>query len=258
MYEAVMIAATGLTNQQRRLDTIADNIANVNVMGFRASRLDFKDALYTAGIVPAAPRTPDGNQQKGHGVATAAITRDSKQGSLIETGGQLDFAIEGDGFFELTDSGGGRLYTRGGNFYFSNFEDGLALVSANGYFVNDADGNAIIAPHGTNSVAVSEDGELSFQTPDGETARARLGIHSFRNVMGLNAAGSGNYTVSDISGEMLAAEDSRVVQGFLENSNTDLAREMTLMIRSQRAFSLASRALTTADDMEQIANNLRK
>ncbi|MDR1588984.1 MAG: flagellar hook-basal body protein [Oscillospiraceae bacterium] len=258
MYEAVMIAATGLTNQQRRLDTIADNIANANMTGFRASRLDFKDALYTAGIVPAAPRTPDGNQQKGHGVATAAITRETRQGSITETGGHLDFAIEGDGFFELSDAGGGRMYTRGGNFYFSNVGDGLALVSANGYFVNDADGNAIIAPHGTSGVSVSEDGVLSFQTTDGQTAQARLGIYGFRNVMGLNAAGSGNYTESGISGEMFTTEGARVMQGFLENSNTDLAREMTLMIRSQRAFSLASRALTTADDMEQLANNLRR
>jgi flagellar basal-body rod protein FlgG len=253
-----MIAATGLTNQQRRLDTIADNIANVNVAGFRASRLDFKDALYTAGIVPAAPRTPDGNQQKGHGVATAAITRDSKQGSLTQTGGKLDFAIEGDGFFELSNADGERLYTRGGNFYFSDSDAGLSLVSANGYFVNDADGNAIVAPRDTNEVTITDDGVLSFQTPDGEVVQARLGIYGFRNVMGLNAAGSGNYTVSGISGDIFPTEGARVVQGFLENSNTDLSREMTLMIRSQRAFSLASRALTTADDMEQLANNLRR
>jgi flagellar basal-body rod protein FlgG len=260
MYEAVMIAATGLTNQQRRLDTIADNIANSNTVGFRASRLDFKDALYTAGIVPAAPRTPEGNQQKGHGVTTAAITRERRQGSLVETGGQFDFAIEGEGYFELTDPEGGKLYTRGGNFYITDMDGELRIVNSDGYFVSDADGNAITVPYGTQAVAAAEDGTLSFQAADGELyeAQVRLGVFTFRNVMGLDAVGAGNYVETALSDEMFGVVGARVIQGALENSNVDMAHEMTLMIRSQRAFSLASRALRTADDMEQLANNLRK
>jgi flagellar basal-body rod protein FlgG len=260
MYEAVMIAATGLTNQQRRLDTIADNIANSNTIGFRASRLDFKDALYTAGIVPAAPRTPAGNQQKGHGVSTAAITREIKQGNLIDTGEQFDFAIEGDGYFELTTPDGGKLYTRGGNFYISETDDELRLVNTDGYLVSDSEGNIITVPYGASAVGVAEDGTLSFQAEDGQVVETqmRLGVFSFVNVRGLNAVGSGNYVESDISNEMFQVDGARIIQGSLESSNVDLAREMTLMIRSQRAFSLASRALTTADDMEQLANNLRR
>ncbi|MDR2665814.1 MAG: flagellar hook-basal body protein [Oscillospiraceae bacterium] len=260
MYEAVMIAATGLTNQQRRLDTIADNIANTNTVGFRASRLDFKEALYTAGIVPAAPRTPEGNQQKGHGVATAAITRERRQGSFTETGGQFDFAIEGEGYFELTDPDGEKFYTRGGNFYITDIEGQLRMVNSDGYFVSDADGNAITVPFGTQAVAAAEDGTLSFQAEDGQVYgdTARLGVFSFRNVLGLDSVGGGNYVETDISDEMFAVDGARVLQGSLENSNVDMAREMTLMIRSQRAFSLASRALRTADDMEQLANNLRR
>jgi flagellar basal-body rod protein FlgG len=258
MYEAISIAATGLTNQQRRLDTIADNIANVNTKGFHASRLDFKEALYTAGIVPAAPRTPEGNQQKGHGVATASITRELRQGSLDTTGGQLDFAIEGEGFFELTGADGAPLYTRGGNFYVSDVEGRLLLVNSDGYFVNDVDGEPIEAPSEARTISLSADGVVTFET-DGEIlSQSRLGIYTFVNIMGLQAVGGGNYVPTNISGEMTVPEDSKVAQGFLENSNVDLGHEMTLMIRSQRAFSLASRALTTADDMEQIANNLRK
>jgi flagellar basal-body rod protein FlgG len=258
MYEAVMIAATGLTNQQRRIDSIADNVANVNTAGYRAERLDFKDALYTAGIVPATPRTPEGNQQHGHGVMIASITREFFQGGLTETGNQLDFALEGKGFFEFTDQNGALVYTRGGNFYLSDSGDGrLYLVNSSGYFVNDENGNKITAPQDTTSVSVSEDGVISFLTGDSAT-EVRLGIYGFRNEAGLNAVGSGNFAQSAISGEKYARSDVRLVQGSLEMSNVNLAQEMTRLIRAQRAFSLAGRALTTADDMEGLANSLRR
>ena len=112
MYEAMMIAATGLTNQQRRLDTIANNVSNVNSTAYKSARLDFKDALYTAGIVPARPRTPDGNQQKGHGVMIAGITKDFSMGNLQVTERNLDAAIEGEGFFAIGDMEGNVFFTR--------------------------------------------------------------------------------------------------------------------------------------------------
>ena len=258
MYEAVMIAATGLQNQQRRLDTIANNVANVNTVAFMNSRLDFKDALYTAGIVPGLPRTPEGNQQKGHGLMVAGVTRDFSGGNVQMTERQLDFALEGEGFFALMGPDGETIYTRNGNFSLSVEIDGVYLVSSNGYYVLDADGERIRIPEYTESINVSEDGTIAFVIDEDETMGTSLGVYTFRNLTGLLSVGESNYSESVASGERMAAEGARVRQGALEGSNVSLADEMTRMIRTQRAFSLASRALTTADEMEGIANNMRR
>ena len=255
MYEAVMIAATGLQNQQRRIDTIANNVANVNSVGYKSARLDFKDALYTAGIVPGLPRTPAGNQQKGHGVMVAGIAKDYATGNFASTERQLDFAIEGEGFFELSDANGNLCYTRNGSFYID--DDGW-LVNGEGRFILDSDGGRIQAPYGTDTVRVTTDGMLTFIAEDEDEMTVALGIYTFRNVTGLFTAGGGNYTTSLASGEKMTAYGASVRQGTLEMSNVNLAEEMTRLIRTQRAFSLASKALTTADEMEGIANNLRR
>ena len=280
MYEAMMIAATGLLNQQRRLDTIANNIANVNTVGYKNSRLDFKDALYTSGIVPGLPRTraPEGNQQKGHGVMIAGIAKDYRTGSVQTTSRPLDVAIEGEGFFELEDVNGEICYTRCGSFY---LDDAGYLVNGNGYFIHDTDGERIIAPYGTDTVGIDLRGVITFtihgagsrEGGEGEEAteraegeegeviyetKAALGIYTFRNVTGLASVGESNYGETAASGEKMTAENIRVRQGMLEMSNVSLAEEMTRMVRTQRAFQLASRALTTADQMEGIANNMRR
>ena len=260
MYEAVLIAATGLTNQQRRLDVIANNVANVNSVAYKTVRLDFKDALYTAGVVPGRPRTPEpnGNQQKGHGVMVTGITKDYRTGSIQTTGRELDFAIEGEGFFEIEDIDGSILYTRNGSFHAD--DDGW-IVTSDGYWVHDVNGQKIQAPDGTDRIIVSIDGRISFED-DGEVAgTAAFGVYTFRNLMGLESSGNGNYNESVASGEKIPATVStgvKIHQGDLEMSNVSLAEEMTRIIRTQRAFQLASRALKTADDMEAIANNMRK
>lgn len=258
MFEAVYMAATGLTNQQRRLDTIANNVSNVNTVGFKNSRLDFKDALYTAGFDPGPAYTEGGDLQKGHGVIFSAITNDFSVGSFQNTGNMLDFAIDGDAFFEVLDPYGNRLYTRAGNFYASTGPNGLELTNAQGYFVQDEDGNNISIPEGTTSIDVSPEGAVNFRAGAEILGTAQLGLYTFPNKTGLSVAGGGNYAVTDASGDAEAATEGRVIQYTLENSNVDMATEMTRLLRTQRAFSLASRALTTADDMEGIANNMKK
>lgn len=257
MYEAIMMAATGLVNQQRRLDTIADNVANINTAGFKASRLDFKDALYTAGVSTGPVYSPDGNLQKGHGVMTASITKLFSGGSLLATESELDFAIEGDGFFEVKDSYGALLYTQAGNFYTSTEADGMYLVNSQGYYVQSGAGTNILIPEGTTEISVSTDGLITFRMGDEILGTESLGIYMFTNKMGLSSAGNANYEVTIASGEKMEADDFKVRQHYLEGSNVNLADEMTRLIRTQRAFSLASRALTTADDMEAIANNMK-
>ena len=259
MYEAVMIAATGLRHQQARLDTIANNIANVNSAAYKSERLDFKDALYTSGYIPALPRTPEpeGNQQKGHGVLIAGITKDYRTGAMQTTGRDLDAAIEGEGFFELEDLDGNLIYTRNGSFEMGRVGDGYYLTNGDGYFIHDANGARIRIPDGTDKVSILNDGTMIFFIGQEETA-VRLGLYTFRNLTGLLSAGSGNYAESEASGEKMIAGKARLWQGTLEISNVSLSEEMTRIIRTQRVFQLASRALRTADDMEGIANNLRR
>ena len=259
MYEAINIAATGLQSQQRRLDTIANNVANINSAAYKSARLDFKDALYTAGIVPALPRTrePEGNQQKGHGVMVAGITKDFSTGSMQATGRQLDVMIEGEGFFALRDPEGETIYTRNGSFNVSVEDDGIYLVNADGYYVQDVDGERILLPEYADNIDFAMNGVITFTT-DGEDTTARLALYTFRNITGLLSDGRGYYSESVASGERMAADEAKIRQGALEISNVRLADEMTRMIRTQRAFSLASRALTTSDEMEGIANNMRR
>jgi len=262
MYLAVSIAATGLTHQLRRIDTIANNIANANTVGFKNARLDFKDALYTTGITPGPPRTPapEGNQQKGHGVLVGAITRDFKQAHLERTERELDFAIENEGFFSFASpmGDGEILYSRNGVFELSVEEDGIYIVNGEGLYLLDVDENRIQVSPGANRIAGDADGTLRFLISDDELGRAEVGIYTFRNVMGLELRGNSTYAQIPSAGARRPAENALLRQGVLEGSNIDLAEEMTRVIRTQRAFQLASRALTTADEMQGIANNMRR
>jgi flagellar basal-body rod protein FlgG len=257
MFQAMRTAATALRSQQIRLDTIGNNIANLNTTAFKGTRINFRDALYTTGITPGPPRTPDGNQQRGHGLMIASARTDFNGGNLIRTEAVLDFALEGEGFFQLGDLAGNTFFTRSGHFTISAEADGNYIVNANGLYLLDVNGERIRMDSLTHTINVGTDGEMVFISPDGETT-ANLAIVTFRNLTGLYQLGSSLFQESEASGEMLVPEGTIVRQGMLEGSNVELAQEMTRMIRTQRAFSLASRALTTADEMEGIANNMRR
>lgn len=257
MYEAVNIAATGLRHQQSRLDTIANNVANINSAAYKSARLDFKDALYTAGLIPGLPRSRDDNQQKGHGVLIAGITKDFSTGSFQRTDRALDVAIQGEGFFELEDPYGELVYSRNGSFEINRWGDGFYLLNGDGYFIRDDNGQRIQVPENTESISIGTDGTVTFFV-GGEETSVRLGLYTFRNLTGLLSVGNGNYGESVASGEKMPAGEAKIWQGTLEMSNVNLAEEMTRIIRTQRVFQLASRALKTADEMEGIANNLRR
>ena len=258
MYLAKSIAASGLRNQQLRIDTLANNVANANTVAYKNQRLDFKDSLYTAGITPGPARTPEGNQQKGHGVILKAVTRDFKPGNLERTERMLDFAIEGEGFFSIANANGETVYTRNGTFHLSVEAAGTFLVNGDGLYVLDNNGARIPIPFGTDTISSDADGNLSFYNNDELVGGATLGLFTFRNLKGLGQAGNSNYEQTPAAGERLPATKAVVRQGIVEQSNLNLGTEMTRLIRTQRAFQLASRALTTADEMEGIANNMRR
>lgn len=256
MNGALSIAATGIASQQRRLDVTADNLANASTNGFKSARLTFQDAMYSA------IEQPDGqtgvNLQLGHGVLTAAVSKDFSGGSVVETGNLWDLRIEGEGFFSLRALDGSVHYTKAGSFYTSKTGGQTSLVNVKGQYVLDEYGENIEIAAEAKNVEISLAGEIRF-TGDGGFEQSRtLGIYRFVNTGGLMATGGGNYAASAASGAAERAVDVVVHQGSLEQSNVDVAREMTTLIRAQRALSLASRALTTADQMEGIANNLKK
>ncbi|MCL2662693.1 MAG: flagellar hook-basal body protein [Oscillospiraceae bacterium] len=260
MYLAKTIAASGLRNQQMRIDTIAHNIANANTHGYKNARLDFKDALYVAGITPGPARSLEESQQKGHGLMNMAITRDFKPGPMERTERELDFAIEGEGFFSLSDPHGDVVYTRSGVFFRSVEANGIFLVNGQGLYVLDENGGRIQLPFETSKIEADVDGTLRFlDMNNNQLGQARLGIFTFRNIKGLETVGGGNFAPSPAAGQRFQVNDNITLrQGVLEGSNLNLAEEMTRVIRTQRAFQLASRALTTADEMQGIANNMRR
>lgn len=250
--QAIYSAATGLKNQQTRLDTIAANVANVNTTGYKSTRIDFKDALYTAMDSPAGGGE-ERNLFTGSGVMLNTAATNFSNGALINTGSPLDFAISGNGFFSVENPTGKTLYTRSGSFGISAEGDEKYLVTSQGYYVLDTAGNKILLPDDTTSLGVNADGMLS--TENGEIST--LGIVDFSNPDGLTSAGETCFEATAVSGDAVPAGNASVVQGSVEGSNVELAQELTLLIRSQRAYSLASRALQTADDMEGLANNMR-
>lgn len=250
--QSIYTAASGLTSQQKRLDTLASNIANVSTPGFKSTRVDFKDALYTTMDNPVLADGAENNLLTGSGVLLDATRTDFMQGTAVETGLPLDFAIEGDGFFQVQKDNGELMYTRSGSFKTTSIDDVNYLVTAQGYFVLDSEGNRMTLPETGTSFGVTEEGVIT--TTEGEGGR--IGLVSFSNPNGLSAAGDTSYSITAASGQPIAAEGSIIVQGKLENSNVNLAQELTLLIRSQRAYSLASRALTTSDQMLGLANNM--
>jgi len=259
MYLAKSIAASGLRHQQLRIDSISHNIANTNTHGYKNARLDFKDSLYTNGITPGPARNPQENQQKGHGLMSNAITRDFKPGILERTDRDLDFAIENEGFFAFSNPAGGVFYGRNGIFHRSVEAGGTFLVNGQGLYVLDENENRIEIPFGTSTIAGDENGMLRFlDLNNNHLGEATLGIFTFRNLKGLEASGDSMFSETEASGERRPAENAVLRQGVIEGSNVNLGDEMTRVIRTQRAFQLASRALTTADEMEGIANNMRR
>lgn len=249
--QAIYTAKHGLQAQQQRLDTIAANIANVSTTGYKAQSTGFKDALYTKMIDPSDPGSA-ANLQQGSGVIAASGYRDFSGGTPMETGETLDFYIEGDGFFTVQDGSGTQLYTRGGAFSVSVEQDGRYLVTADGYYVLDENGNRIELPQDMGNLSITQDGLLDF----GNGTTAQLRLVTFTNKDGLSLTGSGCYAETTASGAPKASSAS-VRQGYLESSNVDVSMEFTKLIRTQRAYSIAGKVLSTWNDMENETNNIR-
>lgn len=260
MLRALYTAATGMNAQQINIDTIANNIANVNTTGFKQARAEFQDLLYQnvrpAGTASSTSTNYPVSLQLGLGTRPVATDRLFKQGDFRQTGNPLDLVIEGKGFFQVSLPSGETAYTRDGSFH----------LNAEGIMVT-ADGNPlepqITIPAEATDVTIGSDGTVSI-TQAGQTAAQQVGtiqVANFRNPSGLNAIGRNLLTASSASGDAIVGNPGenglgRINQGFLEQSNVSVVEEMVNMIIAQRAYEVNSKAVRVADDMLSQINSL--
>lgn len=272
MVRSLWTAATGMNAQQTNLDTIANNLANVNTNGYKAEVAEFKSLLYQT--LQTKTTTANGankpiSAQVGLGVRNSSITSMFSQGSLLASENDTAFAIEGKGFFAVRGDGGQTYYTRNGNFGFAlGTNGGLVLANTDGLPVLDSAGRAITlgSEYVASKITVTADGQLCYpdETNNPQPIGITIGVFQFSNPSGLEKQGDTLFAVTPASGAALNEatnnnlDKSRVVQGYLEGSSVQVADEMVNMIVAQRAYELNSKAITTSDEMMQIANNLKR
>lgn len=258
-------AATGMKAQQLNIDTISNNLANVNTTSYKGQRAEFKDLFYATmkknNITDEEGRPV--NLQVGHGVMPVATKKDFRTGSFLETDNPLDVAIDGTGFFAVELPNGEVRYTRDGSFKLSIDGDEAMLVTSEGYIVLSEDEDEIVFDEGIRDINIDEFGYITSTDEDGETVEiARLKLVNFMNPEGLLSEGMNLYSETAASGEEIPVETeemkSKVVQGYLESSNVQVVDEMVKMITAQRAYEISSKTIQASDEMLQIINSLKR
>jgi flagellar basal-body rod protein FlgG len=260
MERALWSAVTGMKAQELCLDTIANNMANINTTGFKKSQISFQDMLYSTLSSPGAESgegsLPTGIQV-GHGTRVAGIAKQFSQGSLVETGKNLDVAVEGDGFFEVILPDGTSAYTRDGSFRQSATGE---VVTTNGYKVTAF---GTIDP-GTTEINIAADGAFSTVVNGTLTNKSAITLARFANPEGLRSIGRNLYVATDASGTAQTGVVpgtngiGTLAQRHVESSNVNAAEELVAMITTQRAYEATSKAIKASDQMLGIANSLRQ
>jgi flagellar basal-body rod protein FlgG len=263
--QTLYTAATGMEAMEAKLDVIANNLANVNTTGFKKDRANFEDLFYRHEVIPGAQDangqpTPTGIST-GLGVTVSSTQTDFRQGAFEQTGGELDVAIEGDGFFQVQDPSGEILYTRAGNFDI-NANGQLVMGSAStGRFLEPA----ISFPQDTVGIVIGADGRVSVRTA-GQSAMTEVGqlqLAQFVNPDGLIKLGENLYAQSDASNSPtigVPGQDGlgQIRQGMLEASNVQPVRELIDLITTQRSFELNSQTVQAGDQILELVANLRR
>ena len=262
---ALWTAATGMKSQQFNIDTIANNLSNVNTTAYKTGRAEFKDLFYS-NLKRARVADEEGrpvNLEVGHGSMPVATKKDFRTGNLMPTEGTFDLAIEGEGFFMIELPNGDLRYTRDGSFKLSVDGDEGALVTSEGYYVLSEDEDIIIIESGMRDISIDNLGYISAEDEFGEIVElGRIGLFKFVNPEGLQSEGSNLYSETTASGEAMELDpdemNSRVIQGYLEASNVQVVDEMVKMITAQRAYEINSKTIQTSDEMLQLINNLKR
>ncbi|KAA9009974.1 flagellar basal-body rod protein FlgG [Histidinibacterium aquaticum] len=260
--KALGIATTGMLAQQTNVDVISNNIANANTTGFKSSRAAFQDLIYQNVVREGAQTSDQGTVRPtgvdiGLGVQTVGTVRLNTQGGLIATGNDLDMAIDGRGYFTVNLPDGSEGYTRDGSFRM-NAEG--QLVTLQGHEV----GPGIVIPENTVKVEVNESGVvMAFVENDPEPVElGQLTLTSFMNESGLRPIGNNTFLETEASGEPVPAVPGDpglgiIRQGHLEGSNVNIIQQITDLISAQRAYEMNSKAIETADQMMNTANQVR-
>ncbi len=260
--QSLQIAATGMAAQQMRVDVISNNLANMSTTGYSPRRAEFADLFYRQLTRPGTISSADGTMipagvQIGLGVRPASVTVNHQQGSLSSTGGQLDLAIEGTGFLEVTLPSGSSAYTRDGSLKLTG--EGL-IVTSDGYPVVPE----ITVPEDTRSIAINPEGEV-YAYFDGAVEAELLGqftLADFSNEKGLEAIGSNLFLETEASGPPLVTTPGQdglgtLRQGYLEESSVDAVREITHLIQAQRGYELNAKVITAVDQMLGATTQIR-
>jgi flagellar basal-body rod protein FlgG len=262
MEVSMRIAVSGMLASQRSLDVVSNNLANANTTGFKAAVAHTTDVGYQAGLT--APVGPGGLDVHllgiGEGTQLADITSQFAPGALQATGNPFDVALQGDGFFQVTQPDGSTAYTRDGNFTVD--ADGR-LVTAGGLPVQSDTGTDLVVPQGSLSAHLDDSGQLLATDATGtEQVIGVLGVSQFANNAGLQANGQNLWTATAASGPAIPAGQNTAgapltVAGALEGSNVDMADEFTRMILAQRGYQMNSKVVQSWDEINQMANNLK-
>ena len=259
---SLQIAATGMLAQQMRVETISNNLANMSTTGYNARRAEFADLHYQQATRPGSIAASDGTVipagvQLGLGVRPAAVSMMVEQGSLAQTSGELDLAIEAKGYLEVTLPSGNAAYTRDGALKLS--PDGQ-ILNTDGYVVAPG----ITIPNDARSVSINAEGEVYVYFKDvvEPELMGAFTLTSFTNEKGLEAIGSNLYLETTASGAPLTAAPGQdglgtLRQGYLENSSVDAVREITELIEAQRGYELNSKVITAADQMLAATTQVR-
>lgn len=256
---ALSIAATGMNAQQTNLEVIANNIANINTTGFKRARAEFTDLLYQTDRLKGVPSrsnqdiVPEG-VHIGLGVRTAAVRSINQQGTLTATGNQLDLALTGNGWFQISLPSGETNYSRSGAF---NTNAAGQLVTVDGHAVLPA----ITVPENTVEIVVNESGQI-FSRIQGQADLQELGqltLAVFPNDAGLLPLGGSLFAQSPASGAPTVGVPGdpgfgAIRQGYLEDSNVDPVKEITELISAQRSYEMNSKVIQAADEMSGVVS----
>ncbi len=272
MVRSLWTAATGMNAQQTNVDTIANNLSNVNTAGYKSQVAQFKSLLYQT--LQTRTTTANGeakptSSQVGLGVRNSSIDSIFRQGSLLSSESDTSFAIEGDGFFAVRGEDGNTYYTRNGDFtWATNGGNGVILTDQDGLPVLSSTGRTITlgSNYVTNKVTITSDGTVCYPDANNnpQSLGMSIGLYQFNNPGGLERKGSTMWAATEASGAVLNEATnanvtrSKVHQKYLEGSNVQVADEMVNLIVAQRAYEMNSKAITTTDEMMQTANNLKR
>lgn len=260
--KSLQIAASGMAAQQMRVDVISNNIANMSTAAYRPRSAEFSDLMYQQYLTPGTITSQVGTVvpagiQIGTGVRPSTVSMEITQGSLRETGGELDLALDGSGFLEVTLPSGESAFTRDGKL--NRGPDGQ-IVTMDGYPLADG----ITIPQDARRVSISRDGEVSayFDNEAEGQSIGTISLASFINEKGLEAIGDNMFRETEASGavnrQVAGTEGTGVLrQGYLEDSGVDVVQEISELIEAQRGYELNSKVITASDEMLAATTRLR-